>query len=216
MNPKCRICGSETEPIHHPRSGVFYHCSSCEFISKSKDDIISHVDELKIYSTHENSIDDPRYVEYFYNFLDEAVFPFVKGEIHGLDFGSGPSPVLAQILKRDQNYEMDIYDFFYAPDKVYLSKRYDLIVCTEVVEHLSDPMAYFKLFKQLLKPEGILAIMTLFHNNDRAYFMDWHYARDLSHISFYTPKTLALIASKVGLKIIHTNNVRFITFILDK
>lgn len=215
MHQKCRICGSDTLAIHHPRIGLFHYCTNCEFISKSEGDIISHADELKIYSTHQNSIDDPRYVDYFYKFLDEAVFPFVKGEIHGLDFGSGPSPVLSQLLIRDHNFKMDIYDYYYASDKVYLNKQYDLILSTEVVEHLSDPIAYFQLFVDLLKPGGVLAIMTLFHNNDEAYFLDWHYIRDLSHVSFYTLKTMETIARIVGLKIVHSNNVRYTTFVLD-
>lgn len=42
-----------------------------------------------------------------------------EGEKSGLDFGSGPSPVLAMIMERDYGFDMDIYDLFYSPEKPY-------------------------------------------------------------------------------------------------
>lgn len=212
---KCKICGSDTRKIHHQKFGIYYYCDTCEFISKDEKFRISTEEELEIYNNHNNSIDDPEYVEYFYNFLEDAVFKYVNEGKEGFDFGSGPSPVLAQILERYHDYKMDIYDFFYAKKKVYIGKQYDLITSTEVVEHLKDPISYFKLFAELMKDDGVLAIMTLFHQNDDEHFKEWYYIRDRSHISFYTPKTFKYIARKTGLKIIHTNHKRYITFIKE-
>ncbi|WP_343184988.1 class I SAM-dependent methyltransferase [Anoxynatronum sibiricum] len=194
-----------------------YHvCEQCDFIFKEAADIINSDEELRIYNCHQNSIHDPRYVAYFERFLKDAVFPHMNYGRNGLDFGSGPSPVLAQLLERDHGYNMDVYDLFYAPEKVYVGKRYDLITSTEVVEHMRDPMEYFQLFRTLLKPDGILAVMTLFHRNDTNHFLNWHYVRDRSHISFYTPKTMQYMAEKTGLKMIHTNLERYTTFMLDE
>ena len=58
--------------------------------------------------------------------------------------------------------------------------------------------------------------MTLFHNSDEEHFWKWHYIRDKSHISFYTPKTMEMIAQMIGLKMIFTNHVRYTTFRIDK
>ena len=215
MQHKCILCGSSTRIIHHPEIGDFHYCSFCEFIAKDKNQIISRYKELQRYNEHHNSIADPLYVAYFKQFLTEAVFPYVQRGKQGFDFGSGPSPVLAQILKRDYGYQMDVYDLFYANNKSYVDKKYDLITSTEVVEHLSDPLKAFTLFVQLLKPKGILAIMTMFHHNNDDAFLKWHYIRDLSHIAFYTPKTMEYLANKVGLKMIYTNDVRYSTFVLD-
>ena len=216
MKVKCKICGSDTRKIYHPRFAEYHYCNNCEFISRDEKHIISEQEELQIYNKHNNSIEDPRYVDFFYKFLNEAVFPYVKNDKSGFDFGSGPSPVLAQILERNHKYQMDIYDLFYAPEKVYIGKKYDLITSTEVIEHLRNPLECFRLFVNLLNPEGVLAIMTLFHGNDETDFLNWHYIRDWSHISFYTPKTMAYIASQVGLKVIYTNNIRYTTFCLDR
>ena len=76
-------------------------------------------------------------------------------------------------------------------------------------------MEYFKLFTTLLKPQGILAVMTLFHQNDQEHFQDWFYIRDPSHISFFTRNTMEYIAKEVGLKIIYCDNSRYTTFALD-
>lgn len=209
---ECSLCGGKTRIIHHTRIADFHYCTNCEYIYKDERFHVSMEDALKIYNNHNNSIEDPRYVEFFYKFLYDAVFPYVNEGKEGFDFGSGPSPVLAQILERDHGYEMDIYDLFYAPDKVYQGKRYDLVTTTEVVEHLKDPITVFRLLKDLLKADGTLAVMTLFHKNDEEYFKNWHYIRDLSHISFYTVKTLQFIADQTGLEMIHTDGTRYATF----
>ena len=215
MNKGCKLCHSDTSIFSHQKLGDYHFCTFCEYISKDENGILSEQEELKIYNSHNNSIDDPKYIDFFYEFLYDAVFPYVNGGVHGLDFGSGPAPVLAQILDQNHDFHMDIYDLFYVPERIYEGKKYDLITATEVVEHLEDPLEYFHRFADLLKPEGVLAVMTLFHHNDMDHFNNWHYMRDRTHISFYTPKTMHYIASRTGLKIIHTNNVRHTTFMLD-
>lgn len=212
MSHKCILCSYPTTTINHPKFGDFHRCHHCEFISKDQGSYISQAQELDIYNSHQNSIEDKAYVEYFKSFLKDSVFRFEPTGKYGLDFGSGPSPVLSQILQRDYGYSMDIYDLFYAPEKTYENRSYDLITCTEVIEHLEDPRPYFELFSDLLREDGLLAMMTLFHPKDDPTFLKWHYIRDRSHISFYTPKTLEFLARQVGLKVIHTNHKRHITF----
>jgi len=213
MNKQCKICGEETREIMNEKLGVvFYYYDACEFISKDAEIKLTREEELALYETHENSIDDPTYVAYFKKFLNAAVLDYCTLPGKGLDFGSGPSPVLGMILERDYDFLMDIYDLYYSPEKTYEHKKYDLVTATEVVEHLKYPLEYFKLFESLLKDDGILSIMTLFHARDDAAFENWHYLRDITHISFYTQKTLESIAKMVGLEIIYTNEKRYTTF----
>ncbi len=212
MSQPCLICTSTTHKIQHPTFGTYFECDTCEFIFKSRTEIISNEVEKHIYDQHNNSIDQEGYVDFLYGFLHNALFPHIPEHGKGLDFGSGPTPVLTEILQKYHGCSMDIYDLFYSPEKVYIDKKYDFITSTEVVEHLIDPMKYFKLFKELLNENGVLAIMTLFHPRDYHCFMSWHYIRDLSHVSFYTVKTMEYIAKEIGLKIIYTNNNRYVTF----
>ncbi|MFC3419369.1 class I SAM-dependent methyltransferase [Salinicoccus hispanicus] len=211
----CKVCQSQTTTFHHPVFGEYHFCPHCEYISKDEHHMVSAEAELKIYDSHNNSTDNTGYVDFLYHFLNDAVFPYVGENKQALDFGSGPVPVLAQLLEQNHNYVVDIYDLFYAPEKVYQGKNYGLITTTEVVEHLAEPMEYFRQFAKLMKPDGVLAVMTLFHPNDMSLFNNWHYIRDRSHVSFYTAKTMHYIAGKAGLKVIHTDGLRHITFMLD-
>ncbi len=208
----CKICGHKTLKIFNKRSGSIYHsCKACDYIFKDEHFILPAEKEFQVYENHNNSIYDPKYVKYFKKFIHSAVLKYCNGK-YGLDFGSGPSPVLAMILERDYGFNMDIYDLFYSPKAVYQGKKYDLITSTEVVEHLKDPLFYFKTFKDCLKKDGLLSIMTLFHPKDYEDFLDWFYIRDMSHISFYTLKTMETIGEKNGLKVIYSDSERYVSF----
>jgi hypothetical protein len=212
MKHLCKICSNLTREIHHKTFGTYHLCDYCDFISKDKEDHVSTQAQHTIYDSHHNSIDDPTYVAYFNHFLSIAVFPFVNNGKAGLDFGSGPSPVLAQMLTDTYGYTMDIYDLFYSPHKSYINKTYDLITVTEVVEHLENPLDYLSLFRDHLNENGILSIMTQFHHNNDEDFLDWHYIRDRSHISFCNECTFEIIAKKLDLNIIYSDHKKFVTF----
>jgi 2-polyprenyl-3-methyl-5-hydroxy-6-metoxy-1,4-benzoquinol methylase len=147
----------------------------------------------------------------FKDFLNKGVLPF-KNAGTALDFGSGPVPVLSGLIKRDYQFSIDYYDLHYQPEKSFENKKYDVILSTEVIEHVNNPIEIFSLLHDHLNEGGILSVMTLFHEKDEASFIKWWYRRDETHISFYTLKTLQLIAEKVGFEIIYTDNKRICTF----
>lgn len=214
MSVLCKICNHKTKEIFSDRLNITYHkCLSCDFIFKDDSFLISAEEELERYDKHKNSIDDLEYVAYFKDFIDKAIIPYCPKREKVLDFGSGPSPVLARILERDYGFKkIDIYDLFYSPEKVYEGKKYDLIVSTEVVEHLKDPLKHFLNFKGLLADSGLLCVMTLFHPNDDNKFKSWWYINDESHVSFFNNKSINKIAEKVGLNIIYSDDKRYVSF----
>lgn len=206
---KCKICGNKTISYSHPRFDMIFHeCKQCEFIFKDQSNYLSLGDELKVYNNHQNDESNIGYINFLTNFIDAAIMPYIqKGDV--LDFGSGPNPVLAKIMREQYLFKVDIYDPFYSPEKVYENKEYDLITSTEVVEHLSEPTNEIKMLVNHLKPNGVISLMTLFHPRDRNKFFDWFYIRDTTHISFYTPKTIDCIAKQFNLKVIYTNEYRY-------
>jgi len=209
---KCKICGSDTISYVHPKFHTLYHeCENCEFIFKDPKHYVSIKEELEKYEQHHNNLENIGYVNYLTDFIESAIIPFII-EGQALDFGSGPAPILAHLLKNNYRFDVDIFDLYYAIDKVYENKTYHLITSTEVVEHLQNPLETFDLFFKHLKPNGILSIMTLFHPKDRALFFDWHYIRDHTHVSFFTPKTLRMIAKIYDLNFIDTNDYRYAVF----
>lgn len=210
---KCNICQHDTIPKRHPKTKEWFHfCLNCEFVQKDSSHYLSEKKEFTQYEFHENSINDPNYVAFFEKFLREAVFPYAPKGKQALDFGSGPSPVLSQLMERDYGYDFTIYDKFYAPDTSYTKKNYDLITCTEVIEHIEKPLPVFKEWKSLMKNDGILSVMTLLHPQKEEDFWNWFYIRDLTHISFFSAKTMAVVAEMVGLNILYCDNTRYTTF----
>ena len=208
----CRLCNANTKSITHPKLGVYHYCPTCELISQDPAFHPSDEEAFKEYSTHENFISDPRYNAFFRRFLEHAVFPFEGEGKRALDFGSGPEPVLAHLLKTSYNYQVDIYDLFFSPEKVYIGQEYDLITCTEVIEHIADPLPVFRLFASLLAPGGILSVMTLLHPNEEEQFLSWYYIRERSHISFYSLVTLEYLATASGLTLLYSDGERYASF----
>lgn len=213
MNLNCKVCGTSCAPIVYKKIKSRYHrCPKCEFIFKDASCYLTEAQELTIYHEHINNMNDPSYQAYFRDFIETCILEFVSGPVEALDFGSGPEPVLASVLQNEYGYLVDVYDKFFSPNKIYEDKLYDLITATEVVEHLEEPVEYFKLFHDLLNPGGYLAVMTQFHPNDPNRFENWHYRRDESHVSFFTPKTMAFIAEQVGFDIVFMDTHKNVTF----
>ena len=209
---KCKICANDTRIIYDEQFDIkYFKCVNCEFIHMDEVKRVSFEAEREVYDLHENSIECEGYVNMFHKFLSKAVVPF-KDKGKGLDFGSGPEPVLMQLINRDYNFEMENYDLHYKPEKIYIGKKYDLIVSTEVVEHLDEPMEIFKLIYDLLEDGGIFAFMTILHENDDEIFKNWWYRRDKTHISFFCQKTLENIAEKIGFKFLYSDGKRIFTF----
>lgn len=153
--------------------------------------------EREYYALHENRLDDHGYRR----FLSKLALPLLERlspASTGLDFGCGPGPALATML-RGAGHEVAVYDPAFHPDRSVLSGRYDFITCTEVIEHLHDPAATFELLAGLLRPGGWLALMTCFQNDD-ARFVHWHYRRDPTHCVFYREATLRYVAGMLGLQ----------------
>ena len=206
---KCKICSKPTEIIEAINK-KYHFCKNCNFIFLDKNFIISNKKEEERYLKHENTIKNKDYVKIFENFIKEIEENKTNIK-HALDFGCGPGNVLKNTLQ-DKNIKTDSYDIYFQKEKIYDSKKYDLITCTEVFEHLKNPLNTTKLLKNHLSNNGIIAIMTLFHPENREDFQKWWYITDETHISFFTPKTFEKIAFLLNLEIsfINSKNMVFL------
>ncbi|MGC9320269.1 MAG: methyltransferase domain-containing protein, partial [Armatimonadota bacterium] len=64
-------------------------------------------------------------------------------------------------------------------------------------EHFREPLREFERFHHLLRPGGVLGVMTGMLD-DWDDFSDWHYRLDATHISFYSWRTMVWIARRFG------------------
>ena len=208
----CKICSNATTSIEDKKKSLYYYrCLSCGFVSLDDTQRVDETREKKQYDQHNNSLENEGYVAMFEEFIDLSIAPYIKNIQTALDFGSGPTPVFSELLKR-RGLEVDIYDLFYAPKKVYETKSYDLITSTEVFEHLSKPLEVLELLTKHLNLQGYIVLMTKFPPKEDDAFLNWWYRRDPTHISFFTPKSFEIMAEKVGLKLLKTINSNIAVF----
>lgn len=87
-----------------------------------------------------------------------------------------------------------------------LTKKFDCIIASEVIEHLFEPDLFFKKVKNILKPQGVLILTTpnflFWKNRLRILFGKFEYEEsgfyDKGHISFFTHKSLEKELKKAG------------------
>lgn len=193
QNP-CPLCHSvKTIFFTNAQDRDYYLCTRCKLIFVPKVFLLNKTEEKKRYDLHENSINDKAYVQ-FLSPIVEAVQKRIDPPSFGLDFGSGPEPVLTELLKR-KNYQLNIYDPFYAKNDIVLSKKYEFIILVEVAEHFFNPYQEFNKLIDMLSPKAYLFVMTSSTDNI-VDFTKWPYQRDHTHVCFYANESLKYIAQK--------------------
>lgn len=201
----CKICLSATREIKDREKRVFYYCDYCKYISLSPDFYLTVEQEKERYLKHNNSFLNSDYVSYIKSIVDNELSIFLASGKNILDFGCGKDPVAAKILT-DMRCNVEIYDKIFYPDNSFLSKKYDVIILIEVLEHIAEPMKTLFELSKILKEDGIIFIKTLFHPSDDKLFYNWWYKEDKTHISFFTVETIKIVAEKLNLSLIKHND----------
>ncbi len=174
----------------------YWRCATCEATALDPAHRPTPEAERAHYLTHRNDSADPCY-RTFVGRLVEPLLDRLRTPAEVLDFGCGPASAAAAMMQ-EAGHRVSLYDPFFAPDPAPLAGTYDAIVCTEAAEHFHDPAGEFERLAQLLRPGGILAVMTLFQTDD-ARFAHWRYRADPTHVVFYRETTLRLVAGRLGL-----------------
>lgn len=192
----CPLCaGHRVGAYHRDKLRPYLHCTRCQLVFVPAANHLSVTQEKAEYERHENSPDDQGYR----NFLSRLAMPLLERlpkRAHGLDFGSGPGATLSVMLE-ERGHEVALYDPFYANDAAALETTYDFITASEVVEHLSAPGAELQRLWGLLRPGGILGLMTK-RVRDQVAFASWHYKADPTHISFFSRGSFEFLGTEWG------------------
>ena len=187
----CRICGVGLARARNVACDRNYlQCERCHGTFAALNDLPSKEFERTQYELHENDPDDPHYRRFVGHLIEPLIERLSEGA-EGLDYGCGNGPAGAAMLA-ESGFDITFYDPFFAPDESALQRDYDFICC-EVAEHFHDPAGEFSRLDRLLRPGGILAVMTAMEYSD-VDFSSWHYRRDPTHVAFYKPDTMLQIA----------------------
>lgn len=88
----------------------------------------------------------------------------------------------------------------------FMANRFDLVTMFEVIEHLTNPLDVVREIHRILRPGGLLLIGTGNGDSWTAQFLKskWEYfdiASHGGHISFFSPRSMQLLASQSGFHI---------------
>ena len=210
--PLCKVCQENTSSMKDVKKElVYYRCISCGFVSLDDACMVDNTTERKHYEKHNNTLECTGYVQMFEEFINISVLEYKESIQTVLDFGCGEEAVLAHLLE-EKGFEVDVYDIYFHSKKVYEHKQYDLIISTEVFEHLQEPKVVLKTLVHSLNSNGYIILMTKFPPKDDKEFLAWWYRRDITHISFFTPKSLEVMGNEVGLRVLKTINENVVIF----
>lgn len=215
----CRLCGHVIAGkdqladmlFSTDKRRAYYRCPVCALVFVPDAYVVTAEVEKREYDFHENSFSDPGYRKFlsraiepilrrFRVRIEKSEYRVISRPLEVLDFGCGPAPVLAEMLREALTGEIgggvhvSVYDKYYAcadPSVVEGEAKYDIITATEVVEHLHDAGAVLKRLWSLLRHEdgyGWLILMTK-RVTSREKFDNWHYKRDPTHIAFFSEET---------------------------
>ncbi len=200
----CSICHHEMHSFCDTKTAICYFvCDNCDFLCKSAEHHQDLNTQKARYALHQNDENDRGYQAYFQRFLD-FVLPLVGKPESALDFGCGASTLLAKMLE-ENGIPCDYFDPLFHPQNTLENKKYQLIVSTEVFEHLHQPKAVFEVLLNGLDAGGYLALQTQFHPNDIKAFLGWYYHQDPTHISFFTVKTFSVLCEAFGCEVLGDN-----------
>jgi 2-polyprenyl-3-methyl-5-hydroxy-6-metoxy-1,4-benzoquinol methylase len=193
----CPLCaGRVLSVVLHDAGRRYFRCARCDLVSVHPDDRPTRIDESERYLAHENDATDEGYV-HFLRRLADPVCAVVEVGSRGLDVGCGPTPVLATLLT-EGGRPTQWYDPLFFPRHELLFESYDFVTCSEVAEHAHDPAALFRQLVGLLRRGGTLGVMTSMHD-DATDFESWWYRRDITHVCFYSVRTMEWVAEHYDL-----------------
>lgn len=207
----CPLCGGSAGLFFEMPQKIYYQCKQCSGVFLEKGCFVSEEAEKRRYEEHNNNIDDPGYQRFVEPIVSRIQEKFTR-EHQGLDYGAGTGPV-ASMLLRKKGYSIELYDPYFWNNPEALIKKYDFIICCEVIEHFKFPNKEFALLKSLLSSKGALFCMTELYS-EKTDFRNWYYKNDPTHIFFYHQNTLRQIKTMFDFSFME-NSGRLVQFAIE-
>ncbi len=177
----------------------YYRCSHCEFAFTDAFDDWTHDDfRCHVYNAE--------YVMFDPNFdtvrprktADRVSRLFTDRRLRILDFGCGNGRTV-DLLREAGFAHVEGYDPYHAKPVKPAQGDFDLVVCVEVAEHTTQPLQLFAELSSWTAAHGVILFSTRdFADVGGRWVDDWYVAPRNGHVSFYTRKTLSMIAASLG------------------
>lgn len=190
-------------PVPYYRCGVCDHMFSTYFDAWTADDF-----RRRIYND-EYALFDPRFADARPRKTVARVCGLAPNKATRiLDYGCGNGRTMA--LLREQGYgDVTGYDPFHAHPQRPSGERFDLVICVEVAEHTTRPLELLSDLQRLTAPHGLILLSTRdFAQVKGRWSDDWYVAPRNGHVSFYSRRTLGLLAAGMGRKHLQLDTYR--------
>jgi hypothetical protein len=200
--PKCKIC---THPSEHFSKAImlkkyetnYYKCDKCGFVQTEEPYWLDEAYSQAINRNDVGLVDRNIRLAKTSNAIISAFF---NSDDRFIDYGGGYG--LFVRLMRDAGFDFYRYDEFcknlFAQDfeaEFKANNKYELLTAFEVFEHLANPLDEIK--KMLGFSQNILFTTELLPASIPKPGSWWYYIPEYGqHVSFYTMKTLSVIAEK--------------------
>jgi len=126
-----------------------------------------------------------------------------RGELDVLVYGAGSSLDNLHIARLDEVRLSHVGDIIQVRDEADFvdisqpaTRKYDVVVASEVIEHFRSPRADFARLFDYVEDDGLLVCGTNINNGGRLARKRYIFYPD--HTSFYSPRSLSLIADAFG------------------
>lgn len=201
----CPLCDGDASLAERDRSRTFFACPRCDLVFVPHREHLPPAQERARYERHQNAMENIGYVQMFTRKI-RLMRRTWQGVRRVLDYGCGPGPVLVELLRRI-GYDAYGYDPYFAPQMP--PGPFDAVVSTEAFEHFASPRRELDRIAALLRPGGYLNVMTRLRPAGQA-LRSWWYARDPTHVAFYSQATFRWIAKVWGYRECYSNADDFI------
>jgi 2-polyprenyl-3-methyl-5-hydroxy-6-metoxy-1,4-benzoquinol methylase len=222
----CPICSTSSVvggELPHAWIGI---CNSkacgCRF-AIAKTNLLDNLEQIHSYRREHIGMDSP-------TLIFERLLPRLKSLSRLnvgsklLDFGAGAAPLYP--IAREHGFQYTGVEFdgtareaALATHGIALYKdinelpdeyRCDIVIMSEVIEHLPDPLSVLSMCRQRLNPNGLLYLSTPNARSLRARVEGpkWRNYQNMAHLLYFTEKSLALLLSKAGFSSIQRTRVQ--------
>ena len=214
--PNCRWCGGQQRSVKSPADRpewVRLRCGSCRSFSFAEVPPASELEQIYKASWHSKS-EDGAIGSVSELAARSVVQTILRRQIPGakvLDFGAGAGVLTRELAVSDAlqvvafepfgpSQEITGIDWFSGSEESWLNRTFDLIVMSEVVEHLPDPIETLTKLRACLSDEGAIFVTTPNAKGWQANrnLGQWREAQNPAHLWLFSESALDSCARSAG------------------
>ncbi len=187
----CLVCdSSKVRMLKNPRK-TFFRCGECGFSFLHPDFLVDEETAFNRYKQHHNDDNNEGYYQFLFRIIERAL-SYAGNAESVIDWGSGPNPLASKIL-RDLGLSVFSWDPIFSASGVPQKSMYDLGLCIEAAEHFIHPQKEFSSFFETVKSGAFAMVHTHLAPEDDGAFLRWWYTEDITHVSFYSKRSLEIL-----------------------